>query len=59
MPYTTVDIFREKGDKSLSKKVWEPLNFMKKYVKKITVEFFVVFNSNLVTLTRISILTSI
>jgi hypothetical protein len=34
MPYTNVNIFREKGAKSLSKKVWEPLNFMKKWVKK-------------------------
>jgi hypothetical protein len=47
MPYTTVDIFREKGGKSFSKKVWKPLNFMKKYFKKITVEFFLVFNSKL------------
>jgi hypothetical protein len=30
MPYTNVDIFREKGAQSFSKKVWEPLNFMKK-----------------------------
>jgi hypothetical protein len=34
MPYTNVDIFREKGAKSLPKKDWEPLNFMKKWVKK-------------------------
>jgi hypothetical protein len=47
MPYTTVDIFREKSGKSFSKKVWGPLNFMKIYVKKITVEFFIVFNSKL------------
>jgi hypothetical protein len=33
MPYTNVDIFREKGPKNVSKKVWEPLNFMKKWVK--------------------------
>jgi hypothetical protein len=31
MSYTNVDSFREKGDTSFSKKVWEPLNFMKKY----------------------------
>jgi hypothetical protein len=31
MPYTNVDIFREKGVKSFSKKVWEPLNFMRKW----------------------------
>jgi hypothetical protein len=28
MPYTNVDIFREKGVQSFSKKVWEPLNFI-------------------------------
>jgi hypothetical protein len=33
MPYTDVDIFREKGTKSVSKKVWKSLNFMKKWVK--------------------------
>jgi hypothetical protein len=33
MPYTNVDIFRKKGTKSFLKKVWEPLNFMKKWVK--------------------------
>jgi hypothetical protein len=33
MPYTNVDIFREKGAQSFSKKVWEPLNFIKKWVK--------------------------
>jgi hypothetical protein len=33
MPYTNVDIFREKGAKSFSKKVWERLNFVKKWVK--------------------------
>jgi hypothetical protein len=32
MPYRNVDIFREKGVKSFSKNVWEPLNFMKKWV---------------------------
>jgi hypothetical protein len=42
MPYTNVDIFREKGAKSFSKKVWEPLNFMKKWVKKNGLDFFVV-----------------
>jgi hypothetical protein len=36
--YTNVDIFREKGAQSFSKKVWEPLNFMKKWVKKVIVE---------------------
>jgi hypothetical protein len=30
MPYTNIDIFREKGVQIFSKKVWEPLNFMKK-----------------------------
>jgi hypothetical protein len=34
MPHTDVDIFREKGAKSFSKKVSEPLNLMKKWVKK-------------------------
>jgi hypothetical protein len=34
MPYTNVGIFREKGTKSFSQKVWEPLNFMKKWLKK-------------------------
>jgi hypothetical protein len=34
MPFTNVDIFREKGAKSFSKKVWEPLNFMKKMGQK-------------------------
>jgi hypothetical protein len=43
MSYTNVDIFREKGAKSFSKKVWGPLNFMKKLVKKIIGDFFVVF----------------
>jgi hypothetical protein len=33
MPYTNVDIFREKGAQSFSKKVWEPLNFMEKSEK--------------------------
>jgi hypothetical protein len=35
MPYTNVDIFREKGAKTFFKKCLEPLNFMKKWVKKI------------------------
>jgi hypothetical protein len=39
MPYTDVDIFREKRGKSFSKKVWEPLNFMKKWVKKVIIDF--------------------
>jgi hypothetical protein len=34
MPYTNVDIFRGEGANIFSKKVWEPLNFMKKWVKK-------------------------
>jgi hypothetical protein len=34
-------IFGEKGSKSFSKKVWELLHFMKKWVKKIIVDFFV------------------
>jgi hypothetical protein len=34
MPYTNVDIFREKGAKSFSKKVWKPLNFIKKMGQK-------------------------
>jgi hypothetical protein len=33
MPYTNVDIFREKGAQSFPKKVWEPLNFIEKWVK--------------------------
>jgi hypothetical protein len=43
VPYTNVDIFREKGAKRFSKKIWGPLNFMKKIVKKIIGDFFVVF----------------
>jgi hypothetical protein len=42
MPYTNVDIFREKGAKSVSKKNWESLNFMKTWVQKKSVDFFVV-----------------
>jgi hypothetical protein len=43
MPYKKVDIFREKGGKSFSKKVWEPQNCMKKMGQnKIIVDFFVV-----------------
>jgi hypothetical protein len=43
MPYTNIDIFREKGAKSFSKKkIWEPLNFMKKWFKQIIVDFFFV-----------------
>jgi hypothetical protein len=42
MPYTNVDIFREKGAKIFSKKVWEPLNFMKKCGI-----FLLLFNSKL------------
>jgi hypothetical protein len=33
MPHTNVNIFREKRVKSFSSKVWEPLNFMKKWVQ--------------------------
>jgi hypothetical protein len=33
MPYTNVDIFREKRAQSFSKKVWKPPNFMEKWVK--------------------------
>jgi hypothetical protein len=33
MPYTNVDIFREKGAQSFSKKVWERLNFIQKWLK--------------------------
>jgi hypothetical protein len=33
MPYANVDIFREKGAQSFSKKVWGPLNFIEKWVK--------------------------
>jgi hypothetical protein len=35
MPYTNVEIFREKEAKTFSKKVWEPLNFMKKIFDNI------------------------
>jgi hypothetical protein len=37
MPYTNVDIFREKGAKIFAKKVWGPLNFMKNGSKTIIV----------------------
>jgi hypothetical protein len=48
MPHTNVDIFQEKGTKHFSKKVWEPLNFMKKMGQKIRVDFFLLsFNSKL------------
>jgi hypothetical protein len=30
MPHTNVDIFREKGAKSFSKKVWQSVNLKKK-----------------------------
>jgi hypothetical protein len=61
MPYTNVDIFREKGAKSLPKKDWESLNFMKKWVKKNHSRFFCChLIQNKVTLTRTLItLTSI
>jgi hypothetical protein len=36
MPYTNVDILQEKGAKSISQNVWKSLNFMKKWVKKVT-----------------------
>jgi hypothetical protein len=42
MPHTNVDIFREKGTKNVSKKVWEPLNFMKKMGQKNQSRFFFV-----------------
>jgi hypothetical protein len=42
MPYANVDIFRKKGTKSFSKKVWETLNFMKKWQT-----FLLSFNSKL------------
>jgi hypothetical protein len=46
MPYTNVDIFREKGAKKFFKKCLEPLNFMKKWVKKIICSrlFFIVIS---------------
>jgi hypothetical protein len=49
MPYTHVNNFRDKGTQSFSKKVWKPLNFMEKWVKKIIVDdfFVVIFNSKL------------
>jgi hypothetical protein len=38
MPYAkNVHIFREKGAKIFSKKVWEPLNFMKKNLEKTNI----------------------
>jgi hypothetical protein len=40
-PNTNVNIFREKGVKSFSKKAWESLNFIKKMGKK-KVNFFIV-----------------
>jgi hypothetical protein len=36
-----------KGAKSFSKKVSEPLNIMKKWIKKVIVDFFLAFNSKL------------
>jgi hypothetical protein len=33
MPYTNVDIFREKRVQSFSKKVWKPLDFTENWVK--------------------------
>jgi hypothetical protein len=49
MPYAkNVHIFREKGAKIFSKKVWEPLNFMKKMGQKNIVDLFLLsFNSKL------------
>jgi hypothetical protein len=48
MSYTNADIFREKRAKSFSKKVWKPLNFMKKCVKKNHSRLFLLsFNSKL------------
>jgi hypothetical protein len=40
MPYTNDDIFLEKRAKCCSKKFWEPLNFMRKGIKEIMVDFF-------------------
>jgi hypothetical protein len=41
MPYAkNVHIFREKGAEIFSKKVWEPLNFMKKMGQKNIVDLF-------------------
>jgi hypothetical protein len=46
MPYTSVGVFR--GAKSFSKKVWKPLNFMKKWVKNNHSRLFLLsFNSKL------------
>jgi hypothetical protein len=61
MSYTNVDIFRKNGAKSFpKKKVWKPLNFMKKWVKRNHSRlFFCHLIQNQVTLTRASILTSI
>jgi hypothetical protein len=43
MPYTNVDVFREKGAKNVYIKVWEPLNFiLKNGSNRIIVDFFVV-----------------
>jgi hypothetical protein len=42
MPYTNMDIFREKEAQSFGKKVWEPLIFIEKWVKNKSVDFFVV-----------------
>jgi hypothetical protein len=49
MPYAkNVHIFREKGAEIFSKKVWEPLNFMKKMGQKNIVDLFLLsFNSKL------------
>jgi hypothetical protein len=33
MPYTNMDIFREKEAQSFGKKVWEPLIFIEKWVR--------------------------
>jgi hypothetical protein len=40
MLYTNYDNIRKKGAKSFSKKVREPLNFVKNRSKKIIVDFF-------------------
>jgi hypothetical protein len=42
MSYTNLDIFREKGAKFFSKKVWELLNFMKKAVANTLSNTFII-----------------
>jgi hypothetical protein len=38
--------FEKKALKFFQKTIWEPLNFMEKWVKKIIVDFFRIFNAN-------------